>query len=154
MIPSYFKIEILAIRDEFVTQWHKGLGSKGLKKLKNKNNKTHKNMFSVCFLNLVYYCFPRRQIIFTFSRRVIYHSKVFESTFRNPFRLFVRLYHDHQTNGWTSIYPKSFMLNINGFVSTSSTKQLKASFFKFQISFRINGKKKRKIFTGIARREY
>ena len=25
MIPSYFKIEILAIRDEFVTQGHKGL---------------------------------------------------------------------------------------------------------------------------------
>ena len=25
MIPSYFKIEILAIRDEFVTQEHKGL---------------------------------------------------------------------------------------------------------------------------------
>ena len=25
MIPSYFKIEILAMRDEFVTQGHKGL---------------------------------------------------------------------------------------------------------------------------------
>ena len=25
MIPSYFKMEILAIRDEFVTQGHKGL---------------------------------------------------------------------------------------------------------------------------------
>ena len=25
MIPSYFEIEILAIRDEFVTQGHKGL---------------------------------------------------------------------------------------------------------------------------------
>ena len=25
MIPSYFKIEILPIRDEFVTQGHKGL---------------------------------------------------------------------------------------------------------------------------------
>ena len=27
-IPSYFKIEILAIRDEFVTQGHKGLSIK------------------------------------------------------------------------------------------------------------------------------
>ena len=25
MIPSYFKIEILAVRDEFVTRGHKGL---------------------------------------------------------------------------------------------------------------------------------
>ena len=28
MIPSYFKIEILAIRDEFVTPGHKGLRRK------------------------------------------------------------------------------------------------------------------------------
>ena len=27
MIPSYFKIEILTMRDEFVTQGHKGLKS-------------------------------------------------------------------------------------------------------------------------------
>ena len=30
MIPSYFKIKILAICDEFVTQWHKGLSVNGL----------------------------------------------------------------------------------------------------------------------------
>ena len=35
------------------------------------------------------YCFPRRQLIFSFGRRVIYHLKVFESTFRNRFRLSV-----------------------------------------------------------------
>ena len=70
-------------------------------------------------------------------------KKVFESTFRNRFRLsclstiFIRI-------PGLCFYLKCLMSYINGFVSTSSTNQWKA-FFQFRISFRINGWKPKNI---------
>ena len=96
------------------------------------------------------YCFPRRQLVFSFDRRVIYHSKGLWEYIPKSI-LSVRLYHDLQTNSGTF-----FIINlwcytyINGFVSTSSTNKWKA-FFKIQIRFRINA---RKIFKRITRREH
>ena len=68
--------------------------------------------------------------------------KVFENTFRSRFSLsvcttiFKRI-------AELCFYPKSLMLYINGFVSRSSIILWKA-FFKFQISFRIIGRKPKK----------
>ena len=73
------------------------------------------------------YCFPRRQLIFSFDRRVIYHRKVFESTFRSQFSQSVCTAIFKRIAG-LSFYPKYFMLCINGFVSTSSTKKLNVFF--------------------------
>ena len=40
------------------------------------------------------YSFPRRQLIFRFDRRVIYHLKVFECSYIPKLIPSVRLYHD------------------------------------------------------------
>ena len=54
------------------------------------------------------YCFSRRQLIFSFGRRVIYHSKSLRETFRNRFSLSVCLYYDIPTNSWTSFLAHIF----------------------------------------------
>ena len=65
------------------------------------------------------YCFPRRPLIFSFGRLML-HSKVFESTFRNRFRLSVCTTIFKRISE-LCFYPKSLMLYINEFVSSSST---------------------------------
>ena len=80
------------------------------------------------------YCFPRRQLIFSFGRHVIYHSKGLWEYIPKSI-LSVRLYHNLQTNSWTSFLSKSLLLYINGFISTSFTNKRKA-FFKFRNSSR------------------
>ena len=88
------------------------------------------------------YCFPRRQLIFSFARRVILSFEIslrvrseIDSVCTTIFK---------QISGF-SFYPKCLMLYINGFVSVSSTKKWKAFFFKFRIRFR-NFANNRKIF--------
>ena len=78
------------------------------------------------------YCFPRRQLIFSFGRRVIYHSKglweyipksiqsVGLSVCSTTFKRIAGI----------RFYPKSLLLYINEFVSTSTSNKWKA-FFKF-----------------------
>ena len=89
------------------------------------------------------YCFPRRQPIFCFGRTchvwfkrsLRVHSEI-DPVCTTIFKRIAGL----------CFYPKSLVLYINGFVSTISTKYLKA-FFKFGISFRIIGRKPKNIQT-------
>ena len=81
------------------------------------------------------YCFPRRQLVFSFNRRVIYHLKGLWEYIPKSIPS-VRLYHDLQRKAGLRFYPKSLMLlYINGFVSTSSTNKWKSFFFEFWIRF-------------------
>ena len=78
------------------------------------------------------YCWPRRQLIFISGRRVIYHSKGFGEYIPISIpsictAIFKRI-------AGICFYPKSLMLCINGFVSTSSKKQM-TSFFQISIFF-------------------
>ena len=101
------------------------------------------------------YCFPRRQLISSFGRRVIYHSKglweyipklilsVCPSVAITKFQWITEL----------CFYPKSLMLYINGLVSQSSTNWLKAFFSNFNLIFELLADN-RKIFKQIASHEY
>ena len=66
------------------------------------------------------YCFPRRQLIFIFVRRVIYRLRV--CTFRNRFCLSVCTTIVKRIER-LCFYPNCLMLYVNGFVSTSSTNE-------------------------------
>ena len=88
------------------------------------------NCYSLCLPPSVMgeiYCFPRYQPIFSFGRRVIYHTKglweyipkLIQSVCTTIFKRMALL----------CFYVKSFMLYINGFVSMSSTIHFKL-FFK------------------------
>ena len=93
------------------------------------------------------YCFPRRQLIFSFFKRVIsferplrVHSEIV-SVCITIFELMVGL----------CLYPKSLMLHIDIFVTTSSAKSY--IFTKFQIVFESMAEN-RKILKQIVRRKY
>ena len=99
------------------------------------------------------YCFPRRQVIFSFGRRVVYHSKglweyipksipsVCLSVCTTIFKLIAGL----------RFYLKYLMLSINGFVSTSSINEWKV-YSNFKFVFELVAEN-RKIFKQIARLE-
>ena len=96
------------------------------------------------------YCFPHRQLIFSFVRRVIYHSKGFWDYIPKSIpsvctTVLKRIAGYH-------FYPKCLMLCINGFVSTSSTKYWNL-FSNFEFVFELLAEN-RKIFKRITRREY
>ena len=89
------------------------------------------------------YCFLRRQLIFSFGRRVVYHSKglweyIPKSTPSVCTTIFKRI-------AELCFHPKFFMLNINGFISTSSTN--KSFFFQISNFFPIYGRKPKNIQT-------
>ena len=78
------------------------------------------------------YCFPRRQLIFSFNRRVIYHSKglweyIPESIPSDCTTIFKRI-------AGLRFHLKSLTLYINRFVSTSSINKWEA-FFKISNQF-------------------
>ena len=80
------------------------------------------------------YCFPRRQLIFSFGRRVIYHSKgLWEYIPKSiPSLCLFLCITIFKRIARLCFYHESLMLCINGFVSTSSTNEWKV-FFKFRI---------------------
>ena len=92
------------------------------------------------------FCFPRRQLIFIFDRRVngvIYYLKglweyIPKSILSVCTTIFKRI-------AGVCFYLKCLMLYINLFVSTSSTEKIKSFFFKFQINFQIIGRKPKNI---------
>ena len=89
------------------------------------------------------YCFPFRQLIFSFGRRVIYHSKglwEYISKYIPSVCLCVCTSVFKRIAG-LRVYSKSLMLYINRFVSTSSTNQLKFFFSKFKFVFELMAEK-------------
>ena len=93
----------------------------------------------------MYHIYSYAYSYISFDRSLRVHSKIDS----------VCLYHDPQTNSWTF----AFILNLWCFASMDSSWQALQTngklFFKFQIRFRIIGRKqKKKIFKRIARREY
>ena len=97
------------------------------------------------------YCFSRRQLIFSFSRLVIYHSKGLREYIPKSIQ-FVCHFVPRSSNESLDFvfYPKSLILYINGFVSTSSTNKRKA-FFKLVFELMAEN---RKILKRIPRRGY
>ena len=87
------------------------------------------------------YCFPRSQLIFSFGRRVVYHSKgLWEYNLKSiPLSVCTTIL---KRIPGLHFYPKS-LLYFNGFVSTSSTKLMEMFFF---FKFRIFLSENRKIF--------
>ena len=96
------------------------------------------------------YCFPRRQLIFNFGRRVSkglweYIPKSIPSVCLSVCTMIFKRIAE------VCFYPECLMLNINGFVSTSSTNGKIFSNFKFFFEILTEN---RKIFKRIAMCEY
>ena len=96
------------------------------------------------------YCFPRSQLIFSFGRRVIYHSKgLWEYIPKSIPSLCTTIF---KRIAALRFYHKSLMLCMNGFVSTSFTKKWNP-FLKFRIRFWIFDRRPKNthtVFKGIA----
>ena len=92
------------------------------------------------------YCFPRRQLIFNFDRRVIYHLKGLWEYIPKSIPS-VCLYHDLQTNSGTSFLSWIFNVIHQWICLNELYKETESFFFKFQIRFRNFGQKPKNIET-------